>query len=161
MRKSQTIAFYFYFFVQENVYFLRKHIWKTYFILLHLFYRFFFTWQVIGNTVTPTPMQIFIGFADAIHRSKILDNRLGILTQILITMGYYFYLYISDIYLQFREKSILIWGINFIIKCVRKRIEKLAKSLFPFFIIVHEVSGYTFYEEKHSLGKTVQFTTYK
>ena len=81
-------------------------------------------------------MQIFIGFADAILRSKILHNRLGILTQILITMDYFFYLYISDIYLQFREKSILIWAINFIIKSIRKRIEILAKSLFSFSIIV-------------------------
>ena len=51
-------------------------------------------------------------------------------------MDYFFYLYISDIYLQFREKSILIWAINFIIKSLRKRIEILAKSLFSFSIIV-------------------------
>ena len=51
-------------------------------------------------------------------------------------MDYFFYLYISDIYLQFREKSILIWAINFIIKSIRKRIEILAKSLFSFSIIV-------------------------
>ena len=95
---------------------------------------FFFTWQVIGNAVIPT--SIFIGIADAILRSKILDNRLGILMQILITMDYFFYLYISDIYLQFREKSILIWAINFIIKSIRKKIEILAKSLFSFSITV-------------------------
>ena len=113
---------------------------KTYLEKLSLYcyicFTVFFMWQVIGNAVTPTPIQIFIGFADAILRSKILDNRLGILTQILITMDYFFYLYISDIYLQFREKSILIWAINFIIKSIRKRIEILAKSLFSFSIIV-------------------------
>ena len=124
-------------FSYRNIYILLENIFgKTQFILLHLLYRFF-TWQVIGNAVTPTPIQIFIGFADAILRSKILDNRLGILTQILITMDYFFYLYISDIYLQFRgKKSILIWAINFIIKSIRKRIEILAKSLFSFSIIV-------------------------
>ena len=92
----------------------------------------FFTWQVIGNAVTPTPIKTFIGFADAILQSKILDNRLGILTQILITMDYFFYLYISDIYLQFREKSILISAINFIIKSIRKWIKILAKVCFHF-----------------------------
>ena len=56
--------------------------------------------------------------------------------QILITMDYFFYLYISDIYLQFREKSILIWAVNFIIKSIRKGIEILTKRLFSFYIIV-------------------------
>ena len=37
-----------------------------------------------------------ISFVDAMLRSKILGNRLCILTQILITMDYFFYLYISD-----------------------------------------------------------------
>ena len=69
--------------------------------------------QVIGNAVAATPMQIFTSIADAILRSKILDNRLGILTQILITMDYFFYLYISDIYLQFREKKYLNLGNQF------------------------------------------------
>ena len=27
--ESQTAAFYFYFFMQENLYFVRKHIWKN------------------------------------------------------------------------------------------------------------------------------------
>ena len=54
-------------------------------------------------------------------------------------MDYFFYLYISDIYLQFREKSILIWAINFIIKSIRKRIEILAKRLFSFSIIAFNI----------------------
>ena len=29
MSKSQTTAFHFYFFIQENLYFVRKHIWKN------------------------------------------------------------------------------------------------------------------------------------
>ena len=58
---------------------------KTYLEKLSLycyicFTVFFFTWQVIGNSVTPTPTQKFIGFVDAILRSRILDNRLGFLT---------------------------------------------------------------------------------
>ena len=132
MRKSQTTAFYFYFFIQENLYFVRKHIWKNLVYIVTFALRFFLTWQVIGNAVTPTPIQIFIGFADAILQSKILDNRLGILTQILITMDYFFYLYISDINLQFREKSILISAINFIIKSISKWIKILAKVCFHF-----------------------------
>ena len=124
MSKSQTTAFYFYFFKQKNLYFVRKHIWK---ILIYIitFALPFFTWQVIGNAVTPTNIQIFTGFVDAILRSIILVNRLGILTQILIAMHYFFYLYISDIYLQFRGKSIL---------KVYQQI--LAKRLFSFSIIV-------------------------
>ena len=137
MRKSQTIAFSFYFLKSENLYFVRKYIWKNLVYIVAFALPLFFTWHVLGNAATPTPIQIFIGFADAILRSKILDNRLGILTQILIIMDYFFYLYISDIYLQFRgKKSILIWAINFIIKSIRKRIEILAKSLFSFSIIV-------------------------
>ena len=55
-------------------------------------------------------------------------------------MDYFFYLYISDKYLQFRKKSILIWAINFIIKSITKG-------------IYHEASGYTFYKQKkHLLG---------
>ena len=51
-------------------------------------------------------------------------------------MNYFFYLYISEKYLQFKEKSTLIWAINFIIKIIRKGIEILAKHLFSFSIIV-------------------------
>ena len=126
MRKSQTTAFYFYFFIGKFIF-----CWKTYLEKLSLYcyicFIVFFTRQVIGNAVTPMPIQIFIGFADAILRSKIHDNRLGILTQILIAMDHFLYLYISHI---------LIWAINFIVKCIRKRIEILGKSLFSCFIIV-------------------------
>ena len=108
---------------------------KTQCKLLHLLYRFF-TWQVIGNALTPTPIQMFIGFVDAILQSKLLDNRVGFLTQILITMDYFFHLYILGIYLQFWEKSILIWAISFIIKSIRKVIEILAKRFFSFSIII-------------------------
>ena len=52
---------------------------KTEFVLLHSHGRFL-TWQVIGNAVTPTPIQILIGFAYTILPFKILGNRLGILT---------------------------------------------------------------------------------
>ena len=51
-------------------------------------------------------------------------------------MDYFFYLYISDKYLQFRKKSILIWAINFIIKSITKGIDILAKRLFSFSIII-------------------------
>ena len=98
---------------------------KTYLEKLSLYcyicFTVFFTWQVIGNVVTPTPIQIFTGFADAILRSKILDNRLGMLTQILITMDYFFSLYISDIYLQFRGKQYLNLGNQFYYKTFKEK----------------------------------------
>ena len=91
MRKSQITGFLLLLFYIGKFIFCQKiYIWKTQFVLLHLHYRFF-TQQVIGNAVTPTPIQIFIGFVDAILRSKILGNRLGILTQILIAMDYFFF----------------------------------------------------------------------
>ena len=136
MRKSQITAFLLLLFYIGKFIFCQKTYLEKPSLYCYICFTVFSTWQVIGNAVTPTPKQIFIGFADVILRSKILDNRLGILTQILITIDYFFYLYISDIYLQFREKSILIWAINFIIKSIRKRIEILAKSLFSFSIIV-------------------------
>ena len=135
MRKSQTTGFLLLLFYIGKFIFCQKiYIWKIQFVLLHLHYRFF-TQQVIENAVTPTPIQIFIGFVDAILRSKILGNRLGVLMQILIAMNYFFYLYISDKYLQFRGKNILIWGINLIIKSIRKEIEILVNCLFSFSII--------------------------
>ena len=135
MRKSETTAFYFYFFMSEDLHFVRENIRKTLVYIITFALPIFFTRQVIGNSVTPTPIQKFIGFIDAILRSKILENRLGFLTSILI-MHYFFYLHISGIYFQFREKSILIWAINFIIKSIRKEIEILTKRLFSFPIIV-------------------------
>ena len=51
-------------------------------------------------------------------------------------MDYLFYLYISDKYLQFSKKKILIWAINFITKCLTKGIEILAELLLSFSIIV-------------------------
>ena len=154
MRKSQTTAFPLLLFLEMKTYILLGNIFEeTQFILLHSHCRFFM-WQVIGDAVTPTPIQIFIGFVNAILRSKILGNRLGILTQILIAMDYFFYLYISDKYLQFWQKSILIWAINFIIKSLTKGIEILAKRLFSLSIIVyHEASGCTFYKEKEAFAK--------
>ena len=136
MRKSQTRAIYFYFFIFCKFIFCQKTYLQKLSLYCYICFTVFFTSQVIGNVVTPTPIQIFIGFADAILRSKILDNRLGILTQILIAMDYFFYLYISDKYFQFRKKSTLIWVINFIITSITKGIEILAKRLFSFSIIV-------------------------
>ena len=138
MRKSQTSGFLLLLSCIGKVIFCQKiYIWKTktYFVLLHLHYRFF-TQQVIGNAVTPAPLKIFIGFVDATLQSKILGNRLGILTLILIAVDYFFYLYISDKYLQYRKKYIIIWAINFIIKTIRKEIKILVKRLFSFSIIV-------------------------
>ena len=125
MRKSQKTAFYFYFFYIGKFIFCQKTYLEKPSLYCYICFTVFSTWQVIGNAVTPTPKQIFIGFADVILRSKILDNRLGILTQILIAMDYLF--------VYFRL------AINFIIKSIRKRIEILAESLFSFSIIVFNI----------------------
>ena len=152
MRKSQITGFLLLLFYTGKFIFCQKiHIWKTQFVLLHLHYRFF-AQQVIRNAVTPTPMQIFIGFVDAILRSKILSNRLGILTQILIAMDYFFYLYISDKYLQFREKNIDLDN-QFHYKKYNER-DRNISQMFVFIFhhsIQHKASGFTFYKEKKSI----------
>ena len=72
-------------------------------------------------------------------------------------MDYFYYLYISDKYLQFRGggRSILIWEINFIIKSTTKRIEILAKRLVSFSIIVFSMKLLVILfvkKKKHLLG---------
>ena len=70
-------------------------------------------------------------------------------------MDYFFCLYISDKYLQFREKSILIWAISFIMKSITKGIEILAKRLFSFSIIAFSMKLLVILfirKKKHLLG---------
>ena len=124
-KKSTSSFFYFYFFIQENLYFVTKHIWKNLVYIITVF----FTWQVIGNVVTSTSMQLSIGFVDAILRSKIFGNRLGILTQILMVMDYLFYLYISDKYLQSRKNKYINQGSQFHYKSCNERNRNISKSL--------------------------------
>ena len=53
---------------------------------------------------TPTPISIYIFLADAVPRPEKTGNRLGILTQFLIAVDYhFFFIYISEKYLQFRK----------------------------------------------------------
>ena len=151
MRKSQTTSFYFYFFTQKNLYFVRKHIWKTQFILLHLHYRFF-RWQVSENAATPTLTQIFIGFVDVILRSKIFGNRLGILFD--SNELFLLIIYFKQIP-TIQGKKILIWAISFIIKSIRKGIEILVKRLFSFSIKVFNMKLLVILfirKKKHLLG---------
>ena len=95
------------------------------------------TWQVTGIAVTPTPIYIFIGFADAILRSKILGNRLGVLTWVLIVMDYFFYVYISDSYLQLREKKYINLGNQFHYKKYKERDRNISKTFA--FIFHHSI----------------------
>ena len=164
MRKSQTTAFPLLLFLEMKTYILLGNIFEeTQFILLHSHCRFFM-WQVIGDAVTPTPIQIFIGFVDAIIRSKMLGNRLIILTQILIAMDYFFYLYISDKYLQFRGKKYINLGNQFNYKKYKERDRNISKTFVFIFhhSIQHEASGCTFYKEKKSFaGECFWFSPYK
>ena len=71
-------------------------------------------------------------------------------------MDYFFYLHISEKYLQFRKKSILIWATNFIVKSITKGIEILAKRLFSFSIIVFNMKLLVILfirKIKHVIGK--------
>ena len=123
--------------------------------MLHL-HCHFLMWQVTENAVTPTPIQIFNGFADVILRFKILGNRLGTLTQILIAIDYFFYLYISDKYLQFRKKKYINLDNQFHYKKYNEKDRHISKTFVFIFrhSIQHEASGYTFYKkEKHLLWK--------
>ena len=149
MRKSQTTAFILLLFYIGKLIFCYKIYLKK--ISLYCYIRT--TCQFIGNAVTPMLIQIFIGFVDAIPRSKALGNRLGILTQMLIAMDYFFYLYISDKYLQFREKKYINLGNQFHYKKYDKRDRSISKT-FVFIYhhsIQHEASGYTFCKEKKHL----------
>ena len=111
---------------------------KTYLDKLSLYcyicFTVFFTWQVIGNAVTLTPIQIFIDFVDAILRFKVLDNNL---TQMLIAMDYFCYFYISDIYLQSREKKDLNLGNQFHYKKYKERDLNTSKTFV--FIFHHSI----------------------
>ena len=134
MRKSQATTF------LLLLFYVGKFIicWKTYLenlVYIVTFSLAFLTCKVIGNVVTLTFIQIFSGFLDVILRSKILGNRLNILTWILTAMDYFFYLYIPAKYLQFR-KNILIRVIHFIIKSIRKGIKILIKRMFSFWAIL-------------------------
>ena len=125
MRKSQATTF------LLLLFYVGKFIicWKTYLenlVYIVTFSLAFLTCKVIGNVVTLTFIQIFSGFLDVILRSKILGNRLNILTWIL---------YIPAKYLQFR-KNILIRVIHFIIKSIRKGIKILIKRMFSFWAIL-------------------------
>ena len=94
MKKTQitTIKTQFYFFIQKNSHFVRTHIQKN---LVYIIKFVLQSFRVTGywkcSNKTPMLIQISIGFVDAVLPPKILDNRLGILTQILKAMVYYFF----------------------------------------------------------------------
>ena len=81
MGKTQrtTIVFYFYFFIQKNLYFVKKCIWKNLVCIVTFVLQFFWVagcWKFSNKT--PAPIQICVGLVDAVLESKILGNRLGI-----------------------------------------------------------------------------------
>ena len=68
-----TLTFYI-----ENLYFVRKHIWKNLVYIVTFVLQFPCVadyWKCSNKT---TPIQICIGRVDAVHRHKILGNKLGI-----------------------------------------------------------------------------------
>ena len=96
MKKTQitTIKTQFYFFIQKNSHFVRTHIQKNLvYIIKFVLQSFRVTDYWKCSNKTPMLIQISIGFVDAVLAPKILDNRLGILTLILIAMDYYFFFY--------------------------------------------------------------------
>ena len=153
-KKSNNSFFTFTFLYRKIYIFLDNIFGKTQFILLHLHYHFF-KWQVTESAATPTPIQIFIDFVDTILRSKILGNRLGILTQILIAMDYFFYLYLSDKCLQFRGKKYINLSNQFHYKIYNERDRNIRKTFVFIFhhSIYHEAAGCTFSKEKKGFYK--------
>ena len=78
-QKSQTttinISFSFTFLYRNNLYFVRKHIWKNLLLYCHIYIAVFSRGKVLE---TPTLILICTGFVHTV-RPKILCNRLGIL----------------------------------------------------------------------------------
>ena len=109
MRKIQTITiniFYFYFLYGKYYFFIQKTYLKKLISYIVKFVLQFF--RVAGywncSNKTPTPISIYIFLADAVPRPEKTGNRLGILTQFLIAVDYhFFFIYISEKYLQFRK----------------------------------------------------------
>ena len=92
-RKDQTtilnIFFTFTFFVQKNLYCVRKYIWKNLiFILLH-FYCSFFAWQVIGNGVTKHQGKYALVLQTLYFGQKYLAIDCGIIFQTIYTSQKY------------------------------------------------------------------------
>ena len=151
MRKSQTAVFLLLLFYIGKRIFCWKRYLKKPSLYSYIGIAVFSRGRLLEMQCSPTPIQIFIVFADSILRSKVLGNRLGISTQILLAEDYFFYLYISDKYLQFKKKK----TINFIIKSITKENEILAKRLFSFSIIVFSMKFLVILfirKKKHLLG---------
>ena len=72
MKRVKQQIFYFYFFIQENLYFVRKYLTKLSTFAL-TFFQVACYWKCSN-----TNGHIDISFVDAILQSKILGNRIGI-----------------------------------------------------------------------------------
>ena len=108
MRKTSNSNKYFFTltFSIEKFVFVRKHIQKNLVCIVTFVFQFS---RVAGSwkcsNKTPTPTQICNDLVNAVHRPKILGNRVSILTQVLIAINYYFFFDISEKYLQLRKKQ--------------------------------------------------------
>ena len=111
--------------MQENLYFVRKHIW------LKLVYIVTFAlpcFHVAGYwECNNTNAHIDIHWFRRSH--TLIQNTWQQTRQITIAINYFFYVYTSDKYLQFRKKSILIWAINFIIKSMDRKSKERDRKL--------------------------------
>ena len=93
-----------------------------------LYYSSFYSADYLRRSnESPTSKQIYTGFVDAVLRPKILDNKLGILTQILIAMDYYLFL---QTYFQFKKIQKHLSRKVFCLPRTSKRIYKLRKFFF-------------------------------
>ena len=106
MRKSQTTAFLLLLFYIEKFIFCQK----IYVEKLSLYFYICITVFSRGRLLEMQCLQRqyrYYCFCKRHTSIQNLGNRLGILTQILIAMDNFFYLYISEKYFQFRKKTIL------------------------------------------------------
>ena len=96
-RQETTINSFYIYFLGKFI-FCRKRIWNNLVYTVTFALQFF---RVAGywkcSNKAPTPIQICRGLADVVLRPEILGNILGLLTQILIVMSYYFF------FIYFRE----------------------------------------------------------
>ena len=97
--------------MEKVIILLEKHIWKNLCYIVTFVLQFF---HVVGclkfNNKAPVSIQICIGFEDAITRPKILDNRLDILTQILIIMNYFFFCIFQRSTFNLEKNKNIGWG---------------------------------------------------
>ena len=136
MRKSQTTAFLLLLFYVGNFIFYQKTYLQKLSLDCYICIIVFSRGRLLEmvNTNAHIDIHWFCRRHTSIQK---LGNRLGISTQILIAMDYFFYLYISEKYLQFRKKKYINLGNQFHYKKYKERDRNISKTFV--FIFHHSI----------------------